>query len=125
MDGFVLVVGAVLLTTTAKKFVDFLKMVTNSDWNGVITQLVAWAGAVGAVFLVAASQFAGTVAVTNSGVSLDTMDSVTKVLVGLGLASTASTVFDHQNAIDNTASAVTPSLLPGIDNPVVAEHPDV
>lgn len=102
---------AALLALTWK-FIDFLKLLANlpGSKNGVITQLASWAAAVGAVFLYGASQVGSRVIVDE--LSVDQMDTPTKILVGLAIGSAASAVVDWKKATDNSDTAVIPPLVP-------------
>lgn len=102
---------AALLALTWK-FIDFLRLLVNlpGSRSGVITQLASWAAAIGAVFLYGASQVGGRVVVDD--LSVDRMDSPTKVLLGLAIGSAASAVVDWKKATDNSDTAVIPPLVP-------------
>lgn len=113
------VVGVALLAALVYKFLDFVKFVTNKDVNSIVTQLGAWVAGVAGVFVVAATQFAGTVKITDT-LNLDQLDTPTKFVTGILIGSGASTLIDFKKARDNTDSSAVPALLPGANNPPVA-----
>ena len=101
-------------------FVDFLKGLTNKDWNSVTTQLIGWAAGVAGVFIAGSSMFASEIKIGSQ--SLNALDSPTKLFVGLMIASTAKVAFDVKKALDGTDSAATPTLLPGAGVPAVTDE---
>ncbi len=103
---FIPVLALVLLT---KKLLDTLKYLSNSDWNGVVTQLIAWVGGVVAVLLVSATDWADTIQVGD--LNLGALNTWSLIFVGLTISSTASFVHDVTKAVDNTDSAALPTLL--------------
>lgn len=110
--GLITVAGAVLLITLVGKFTDFFKALVNREVNTVVTQVLVWVAAILGVFLVAASQFASTVQITDT-MTLDSFDTITKVIIGLLIGSGASYGFDLKKAIDSSDSAVVTKLLSG------------
>lgn len=111
MEPTVLIAGIVGLLALAAKVIDFLRYLTDlpRSRSAVLTQALAWVGAIAVVFLYGASQFGSTVDV--SGIALSDMDGPTKALVGLAVGSLASLVKDHIKARDNTDTAKVPPLL--------------
>jgi hypothetical protein len=109
MDLEALVVGVIGMIAISMKVVDFLKQATNlpGSKRAVLTQLVAWLGATGVVFLYSASDF-GSFDV--GGVAIDDMQGATKVILGLAIGSAASVGVDFKKAIDGSDSAAVPSL---------------
>jgi hypothetical protein len=103
--------GFAALAALAYKIIDFLRMLASlpGTKSGVVTQLLAWIGAIGVLFLYAASQFGDTVSISN--VTLDKMDTATKLLTGLALGSFASVIVDFRQAFDSGDSAAKPPLL--------------
>ena len=92
----------------AVKIVDFVKYISNRDTNGIITQLAVWVSGVVVVFLLAATDFADGVEV--AGMTLDSLNVWSQVLLGLTLGSTGSFAYDFKKSLDNTDSAVMPTL---------------
>lgn len=107
LTGIMGVVGLAALTLT---FVDFLKNLTPPDhnYNSAITQAVAWIAGLVAVFLYGESQLGGTIAIGDR--TLDQVDTPTKIIVGLSIASIASTFVKLTKSIDNTDSNKQPPL---------------
>lgn len=95
------------------KFVDFLKALTNRDWNTVVTQLVVWVAGIAAVMLFAHSDFAANISVMDGGMTLATLGGVGQLIVGLSAASLVSVGVDVKKALDNSDSAAQPPLVPG------------
>lgn len=109
LTGLTGVVGLVALVLV---FVDFLRQVTSlpGSKNAVVTQIVAWVAGLVAVFLYGESQLGDTIKVGEQ--TLDKTDTATKVIIGLMIASIASTVVNVKKALDSSDSAVVPPLLP-------------
>lgn len=102
----------VVLAATVKKVTDFLKYARAGEWHNVATQIIVWAIAVGTTFLGANAQLFSHFQV--GGVSIAGLDGPSLWLVGIGLGSGASTLFnDLLKAFDNTQSARTPDLVNG------------
>ncbi len=106
----------VLLGAFITKLIDFLKFVTNKDVNGAVTQLTVWLAGVVGVTLVAQTDFASGVEIGD--LNLAELNWWSLVFVGLMASSIFSVVNDVRNAVDNTGSAVTPSLLGARNNDV-------
>lgn len=106
------VVGIVGMVALVWKVVDWLRLLTNlgTQRSAVVTQLLAWVGAVAVVFLYGASEF-GTFAVPGTELLLSDVGGWSKVILGLAIGSTASAVVDVKQAIDNTDNAAKPPLL--------------
>lgn len=98
-----------LLGALVYKFVDFLKFVKVKDWNAAGTQVVAWISGIVAITLFANSDFAA--GIDLSGLSLESLNFVSQVIVGLSATSLFSSFYDIKRAIDNTDSARTPALI--------------
>lgn len=110
-DPIVAVGGLIGLTALILKAVDFFRLLANAGTNksAIVTQLLAWAGGIGAVFLFAATDFGDSV--NAAGVTLDEASGATLVLLGIMLSSAASVVVDFKQSIDSTDSAAKPPLL--------------
>lgn len=111
MDGIV-VVGLVGLAALVWQLIDFMREVRAlpGSRSAVLTQLCAWAAGVAAVFLYGASQFGSTVVVGD--IPISDMDGPTKLLVGVAVASVASSLVDFKQARDDSDSAKVPPLIP-------------
>jgi hypothetical protein len=97
------------LTVLVKKVVDLLRYLNAREMNGVVTQLVVWAAAVGAVMLAAHTAWASTSLV--SGVALSQMNVWSQVYLGLTVGSASSLVQDAVKAVDSSDSARIPPLV--------------
>ena len=106
------VLGATGLTTLIFAFINFLKFVQAKDWNSALTQLIVWASGIGGTLVVGASQFASSINLFGS--PLNKLDWVSKVVIGLFGASTATGLNETHKAIDSTQSAVKPALFPAL-----------
>lgn len=103
-------VGLAALAALIIQFTNMLRFVRGSDWNGVVTLGCAWLAGIGAVLLFSASQMGDTWSINE--IPLDAMTFWTKVLVGLLISSSGSTVWDTLRAIDRTGTTTRPKLLP-------------
>ena len=101
-----------LLVASVKKGTDYVKYIKSGDWNGTLTQTIAWALGIGAAFLFAASDF-GTKPV--QGIIFSDLNPWSLIILGLSLGSGGSILKDFISGIDNTQSAVVPPLLPPSD----------
>lgn len=101
-------VPVVVLGALVFKFVDFLKLVHAKDWNATVTQLTVWASGVGAVVLVAQTDFASAVPIGEF--TLATLNGWSLIVAGLSTASTASVGYDVKRALDSADSAKMPPL---------------
>ena len=102
-------VPALALALLVKKFIDFLRYASAKDWNGVTTQLLTWVSGVGAMFLVAQTDWAMSIMVGD--MSLAALNGYSLVFVGLTVASGASAAVDTLKAVDNSQTAKVPNLL--------------
>lgn len=107
------IVGTVGLVALVWKFIDFLRNVTSigqpESRKNVITQLCAWVAGLIAVFLYGESQLGD--GVTVGPTTLDHADGATKIIIGLMVASLASSAVDFKKAFDNTDSSKQPPLV--------------
>lgn len=111
MDLSSLVVGVIGLVALVTKMTDFLRLLTNlpNTRSSVVTQVCAFVAGVAGVFLYSASQFGATVQVAST--PLNDLDSASKIILGLALASAGSLAIDFKQAIDNSDSSAKPALL--------------
>lgn len=139
-EGLVALGGLAGMIAVVKKLTDFAKLVTNlpTTTSAVVSQLLAWLLGIGATFVYAASNVYGsTVQFGDTGQSLATADTATKLIIGVAVGSVGSLVVDWQKARDNNDTAKMPPLpvgpTPPIDSPaaapaqpgsVVAANPD-
>lgn len=101
--------GMLLIGALIYKSVDLLRYAFNRDFNGVITQVVTWIVAIGAVFAVAESQWANDGTVFE--VDLSEANVATKALLGFAAGSLASVLNDARKVFDSTGSAELPKLV--------------
>lgn len=105
------------LGTLIFAFVNFLKYCSVKNWNGAVTQLIAWGAGVGGILLVAKTTYAAAIVVGN--VPLQSMNLWSKVFVGLMATSLLTTLNEGYKAIDitnptiNSAKAI--KLFPRLD----------
>lgn len=97
--------------------VGFLKDVTNKNWNGVITRLVALVGAFGAVVLYCHTRWASGFHI-DSSTTLAGLGWAEQVLVALTFAAGGGTVSDTLRTLNRSDGSVAYTLIPG-------EVPDV
>ena len=100
-----------LIAAVVKKFVDFVRQLRGKDTSAVVTQLLAWALGIVAVYLTANVDFAS--AVTFANTSLDQMGLWTQTVLGVLVGSVGSVGKDALKALDNTQTEATPQLVPG------------
>lgn len=97
------------LGSTVFVFVNFLKYLTNRDWNAAATQITAWAAGIGAVALFANAQLANGIVVGT--IPLAHLDFWSQVALGLSATSVLSTFNEAKKAVDHTDTAMTPPLF--------------
>ena len=93
----------VAVGTLVFTFVNFLTYLRSKNWNGVVTQLIAWAAGIGGIFIASVTQFASQIKFGSQ--ALSGMDAGTKIFLGLIATSILSTVNEVKKAIDNNDSA--------------------
>lgn len=97
------------MTALIKKIIDFLKFITNRDWNGAATQAIVWIAGVVVVMLYAQTDWAETFGF--AGILLSDMNLASQIAIGLGFGSVASFGADWIKARDHTDSAAMPPLF--------------
>ncbi len=105
MEFMPLLVFAGLLV---KKIVDFVRYAKARDVWGAATQLLAWAGGIGAIILAAHTAWAATTEVL--GVKLGATGLADQIWLGLQAGSLASVLNDVTAAIDRARSSAVPRL---------------
>lgn len=105
MEPFTLIA----LSTLSLKLTSVVKYLSARDWTSSLTQIVAWAAGVLVVCVAAQADLTAALEPI-PGHALGDMDFWSQVLVGMGLASLGSTVYDVKSAIDGGDSAKEPSL---------------
>jgi hypothetical protein len=99
----------VALLALVQKVVDFTKFISAKQWASAVTQIYVWTAGVVVVVLFAQTEWADTISF--NGLVLADMNFATLLVIGLGIASTASAVRDVTKAIDNGDTAATPPLI--------------
>jgi len=102
-DGRMSFTPLVAVGTLVFTFVNFLTYLVSKNWNGVVTQLIAWASGIAGIFIASATQFASQVKFGSQ--ALAGMNPGTKIFLGLIATSILSTVNEVKKAIDNKDSA--------------------
>jgi len=102
-------VPLLVLLATVKKLIDLLRYARGRDLNGVVTQVVVWAGGIGVVALAAHTAWAGQLVFGD--VKLAGMNFASQVLAGIALGSAASIAQDTLKAVDASQSEAKPTLL--------------
>jgi hypothetical protein len=90
--------------------VNFLTYLRSRNWNGVLTQLIAWVAGVVGIVIAAHSQYAAQI--TFGTQNLSNANGWTQVFLGLIATSLLSTFNELKKAIDNSDSAKKAPLLP-------------
>lgn len=90
-------VPILVLLATVKKIVDFVRYAKAGDYNGIITQLIAWIG--GALVVMLGAHTAWADGIVFGDVSLAHMGLASQVLAGIALGSTASLANDFTRTV--------------------------
>ena len=107
MPDFVPTLALVTLVTTT---INLFRYLRGRDFNGAGTIAAAWVAGVAAVMIAAQTDFASGIAVGDR--TLEGLNAWSQVFIGLSVASLGSFLTDAKKAIDNTDTAVKPSLIP-------------
>lgn len=107
MTDFAPAVALIALVTTT---INLLRYARGRDLAGAGTILSAWVAGVAAVMIAAQTDFASGIAVGDR--TLEGLNVWSQLFVGLAVASAGSFLTDVKKAIDNTDTAVKPSLFP-------------
>lgn len=91
--------------------INFFRYITNKDTASAITQIISWGSGVLVVFLVSQTDFASGVIIGDK--TLDTIDAMGLLFVGLMASSLFGFAKSALQAFDNSDTARTRSLLPG------------
>lgn len=103
-------VPALALAALVLKVINLFQYLKARDVNGVGTQLSVWVAGVGALLLVAQTQFAAEIPIGE--LTLAQLGVWDVIFAGLSLGSTASVVYDvGYKALDNHNSAKVPTLF--------------
>jgi hypothetical protein len=102
--------AAALIGALVYAGINFIKYVKAKDRSASLTQIAVWALGVGVLFLAAWAKVTNTFMF--NGITLEKMDTGSKIVLGLMAASLFATIpYDLKRAIDNNDSATTPPLL--------------
>lgn len=91
------------------KFTAVTKFIRAKQWGDALTQLYVTVVAVVVAFLGANANAMENIDI--NGASLGSLDAASTVLLGLGIASVGSVVYDFKKARDNNDTAKEPSLV--------------
>jgi len=111
MEDLGVLIGLVGFVALVYAAINFLKYLTNQDWNGVVTQLTVWAAGVGVTLLGKATSFAADWAIGDR--PLGDFTTADAIYFGLLIGSVATAYHDRKKALDSGDSAKTPELLGG------------
>jgi len=95
--------------------INWLRDITNRNWSGVTTQLIAWVAGIVAVTLVAQTDYA--TAVSFGDRTLAQMNGPSLLFIGLSAASLMGVVSDVKRALDTSDSAAKLPLFGKDDTP--------
>jgi hypothetical protein len=109
------------LGTLVFTFVNFLKYLTNRNWNAALTQVAAWVSGILAVALAAQAQFASGIVV--GGIALAKLNWASQLMLGLLATSLLSTVTTLTSLGASQPTAAAAKLFPRL--PHVVAPPDV
>lgn len=105
------VVLLLALAAAVNKTVSVIKALVNGEWNTPLTQGVVWFVGWGGLALAAHAQVTETLSIPGIDTALGGLDGASLVLLAWVLGSTGSFGYDILQAVDNTSSAVEPTLL--------------
>lgn len=108
MDFVPLLVGAAMVAM----LIDVIRSARGGDWNGVITPLVAFGAGVMVAWLLSESDFASTIKIGDTGLTLADLNFASLVLFGFAFAAFAAKGVDLISAIAKRPN-VKPSLVEG------------
>jgi hypothetical protein len=112
VEGLVTFTSVAALGATIYTAVNLLKYLRAGNWNGVVTLVAACLVGIGVVWLAAQADVTENLTLIEDGAPLGLLDGWSLVLAGIALASLSSAFTDIRKAIDGTASAEKPALIP-------------
>lgn len=112
MDFVPLLVGAAMVAM----LIDVLRSLRGKDWNGVITPIAAFVAGVFVAWLLSESDFASTVKIGDTGLTLADLNFASLVLFGFAFATFAAKGTDLISAIAKRPN-VKPSLIDNANPP--------
>jgi len=108
--------GLAALGALASKVIELLKLLRAKDVNGAVTLVSIWVAGLVAVFLGAEADVTENLSLPGTGIPLGSLDTGSKILLGLVMMSSISFAYDFKKAFDQSDSAKQPPLL-GPDGP--------
>ena len=111
MDFVPLLVGAAMVAM----LIDVVRSARGGDWNGVVTPVTAFVAGVFVAWLLSESDFASTVVIGDTGLTLADLNFASLVLFGFAFAAFAAKGVDLISAIAKRPN-VKPSLVEGPPN---------
>lgn len=111
MDFVPLLVGAAMVAM----LIDVVRSARGGDWNGVVTPITAFVAGVFVAWLLSESDFAATVKIGDTGLTLADLNFASLVLFGFAFAAFAAKGVDLISAIAKRPN-VKPSLVEGPSN---------
>lgn len=108
MDFVPLVVGGLMVAM----LIDVFRSLKGKDWNGVITPLAAFLAGVFVAWLLSESDFASTIKIGDTGLTLADLNFASLVVFGFAFSSFAAKLVDTISAVAKRPN-VKPSLIEG------------
>lgn len=102
-----------LVSVVVNWLINGAKDITNQNWNGLITRVVAWVVAFGAVSLYAHQ----TMPILNQ-VNLSTLNGGAQAALALGMAASGGTISDVLRTFNRSDGTVQPTLVPSASQDV-------
>lgn len=118
---------ALILTSIAflgNKIIELIKYLRARDTNGAVTLLSIHITGVLVMLVAAEAEITETLVIPGMTQAIGTIDLLSVIFIGLVFSSLTSKLYDFQKAVDNSDSAVQPSLLSdsNVRHVVVEEH---
>jgi len=108
-------VPVLAMLTLVIAIINLVKYFRAGDTNGIVTTLAVWIAGVTVVLLVGQTDFAAGIQIADK--PLGDYNNWSLVFVGLTIASMAQFANELKTAIDNTDTAVKPTLVDDNNNP--------
>ncbi len=108
MDFVPLIVGGLMVAM----LIDVLRSIKGKDWNGVVTPLFAFVAGVCVAWLLSKSDFASTIKIGDTGLTLHDLNFASIIVFGFAFSSFAAKGVDLISAVAKRPN-VKPSLIEG------------